>query len=171
MFPIDSPLRIGRDASNDVVLPLEALSRHHAPVWATAGQIWVQDHGSTNGTFLDGRRLAEPTQVPRNGRVDLAGVAELRFTHPVAAARTLLLEVGRLRLPVSDGRTVLGPGAALQIPGLLDRAVLVVGDETSLQVEGRVIPLPIGREVQAAGQTWRLLPVRPQASTVAQDPL
>ena len=51
---------IGRDpaASSHVVMD-ESVSRTHARVYVRGGALHVEDLGSTNGTFLNGRRLVE----------------------------------------------------------------------------------------------------------------
>jgi Protein of unknown function (DUF3662)/FHA domain len=53
------PVRIGRGADNDLVLRDVRVSRQHAAI-EPSGQGWiVRDLNSTNGTYLDGRRLNE----------------------------------------------------------------------------------------------------------------
>ncbi|MDT0310098.1 FHA domain-containing protein [Streptomyces sp. DSM 44917] len=51
--------RIGRDPQGDLVLQDARVSWHHATIrWA--GQGWVvEDHGSTNGTYAQGRRIQQ----------------------------------------------------------------------------------------------------------------
>lgn len=54
-------LRIGRVAGNDIVLPTPEVSRSHCMVLLEPGRGAVlSDLGSTNGTFVDGRRVSEP---------------------------------------------------------------------------------------------------------------
>lgn len=52
-----SPLRIGRDADNDVVLRDPRVSRHHARVVHEKGFFVVYDLSSANGTFVQGKRV------------------------------------------------------------------------------------------------------------------
>lgn len=53
------PLTIGRDPSCDVAIPGDGhLSGRHARVWADGAGAWIEDLGSTNGTTVDGRRIA-----------------------------------------------------------------------------------------------------------------
>jgi FHA domain len=58
-----APLSIGRTGASDVVLPEAQVSRNHCQVHVTDGQVIVTDLGSTNGTFVDGQRIAEPTAL------------------------------------------------------------------------------------------------------------
>ncbi len=48
---------IGR-SEGDLVIPNPYLSRKHAKLRVAGGRVYAQDIGSTNGTFLDGVRLA-----------------------------------------------------------------------------------------------------------------
>ncbi len=71
------PLTIGRAANNDVPLPSdEYASGRHARVEPRRDGVWVQDIGSTNGTFVNGIRLTRerrlaPGDVVRVGETDL----------------------------------------------------------------------------------------------------
>jgi pSer/pThr/pTyr-binding forkhead associated (FHA) protein len=51
--------RIGRDEANELSIPHESLSRLHATISYSGGTYWIEDGGSTNGTFLNGRRVAK----------------------------------------------------------------------------------------------------------------
>lgn len=54
------------------------ISRQHLRVIAQGGQYWVEDEGSTNGTFVNGTRINMRTQI-RPGDVIQAGQTTLRF--------------------------------------------------------------------------------------------
>ena len=54
---------IGRSSSNQIVLPAEKVSRRHAIINAENGEYWLVDLGSSNGTCVNGKRLAQPTQL------------------------------------------------------------------------------------------------------------
>lgn len=54
---VESPISIGRDAVNIVALEDDAVSRHHASLINLGKRWWLEDHGSTNGTFLDGAKI------------------------------------------------------------------------------------------------------------------
>lgn len=53
------PLAIGRDPENDIVLDDRRVSRRHAEVRLRLGRYTLYDLQSTNGTFVNGRRIAE----------------------------------------------------------------------------------------------------------------
>jgi hypothetical protein len=71
------PVSIGREAGNDIELPDQCVSRHHAVLWAEGGAWRVRDLDSTNGTFLGHERLTVTATLP--------DACELRFhsTGPV----------------------------------------------------------------------------------------
>src|SRR5581483_607894 len=53
---------VGRAANNDIVLPYDGISKFHA-YFSNLGGGWVLvDAKSTNGTFLEGRRLSPDTK-------------------------------------------------------------------------------------------------------------
>jgi pSer/pThr/pTyr-binding forkhead associated (FHA) protein len=51
---------IGRDKNCDISVADEAVSAHHARVTFHHGQWWLEDLGSTNGTFLNREKLNIP---------------------------------------------------------------------------------------------------------------
>jgi FHA domain len=70
------PAVVGRESPNGVPLgDDEFASAHHARIDARADGIWVEDLGSTNGTFLNGGRISaerlEPGDVLRIGQTEL----------------------------------------------------------------------------------------------------
>jgi len=50
-------IQIGRDDSNDVVLPVPSVSRFHAQVERVGQRYRVEDLNSSNGTFVNGERI------------------------------------------------------------------------------------------------------------------
>ncbi len=73
-FPLFTrPLRIGRRAGNDIVIPDAYVSGQHATIEIVGDEVRITDLGSTNGTFLDDRRLVpnQPTPIPPNATITL----------------------------------------------------------------------------------------------------
>jgi serine phosphatase RsbU (regulator of sigma subunit) len=58
------PLTVGRDPARQIIIDDAQVSRLHLQVASVGGQLVVEDLGSSNGTFMDGRRLAAPTVLP-----------------------------------------------------------------------------------------------------------
>ena len=61
-------LTIGRDATNDITINDAEISRRHARLTFQGGKYVLEDLGSTNGTFVNGQRLAGP-RVLKAGEV------------------------------------------------------------------------------------------------------
>lgn len=78
-----SAYTLGRGPDNDIVLPVDGVSRHHARLQATATGWAMLDLGGVNGTFLQNRRLVtdQPTQFSPNQVVRI-GPYELRLEAP-----------------------------------------------------------------------------------------
>lgn len=70
--PVLGACSIGRAPSNAVVLADERVSRRHAMIQVQEqGEAWLVDLGSSNGTYLDGRRVAEPTRLADRDRIEV----------------------------------------------------------------------------------------------------
>lgn len=69
-----SPITIGREPNNTIVVPYSEASRHHAQIVPHAGGYAVADLNSSNGTFLQGQRIPPNQAVPLgDGNVILIG--------------------------------------------------------------------------------------------------
>jgi sigma-B regulation protein RsbU (phosphoserine phosphatase) len=64
-------LTVGRDPARHIVISDEKVSRLHLQVAMLAGEVVVEDLGSSNGTFMDGLRLTTPTVLPPERWVQL----------------------------------------------------------------------------------------------------
>jgi hypothetical protein len=72
-------LTIGRAGDSDLIVDDEFTSTHHAKLIFINGEWLIQDLDSTNGTFLDGKKVATTTVVPMNTQVRVGQTAfELR---------------------------------------------------------------------------------------------
>jgi|GEM_PF-3169163 len=73
----DAVLRVGRKPGNDLVLADEKTSGVHCEIAPEDDRLVLKDLGSTNGTFLDGKRVTEVVLTP--GDVFTVGRLRLRF--------------------------------------------------------------------------------------------
>lgn len=62
---------MGSDENVDVVLPVEGVSPRHAQIVFKGGQVQLEDLGSQEGTFRNGRQLLGPVQVFPGDRIGL----------------------------------------------------------------------------------------------------
>ena len=74
-----SQVTIGRGLRNDIAIASdEYASARHARFEPRQDGVWVQDLGSTNGTYLNGTRLEQPRRLTP-GDVIRVGETDLRF--------------------------------------------------------------------------------------------
>ncbi len=63
-LPLGFRLRIGRDETCDICFPLPIVSWEHAEIWEENGNLRIRDNGSSNGTFVNNRRIREAFLKP-----------------------------------------------------------------------------------------------------------
>ena len=98
-FPIgDGEVVLGRTNETEIELPSNKVSRKHAAIRIVDGQVEIEDLGSSNGTFLNGKRITR-SSVPPGGKI---GVGEY------------LLEIvsGQRKPPAQPARSGTGKPAA-----------------------------------------------------------
>jgi hypothetical protein len=71
---------VGRSSAADVSLAFDDVSRRHALIWREGSRAWVRDLGSSNGTFVDGRRVGDGPVELGTGSVVGFGPHRYRFT-------------------------------------------------------------------------------------------
>ena len=100
---------LGRWPDNHVVLPDRRVSRHHARI-RHEGSLWVlEDLSSTNGTFLNGERIAESQALQDGDRIQIAPAFQLRFVDKVSTSPISgLSQSARLKLDADERQVYLG---------------------------------------------------------------
>jgi len=64
-----SEVSVGRLDDNDVVLPKNNVSKHHARLVLKDERFLLEDMGSTNGTYVNGRKIASPIVVAGGDKI------------------------------------------------------------------------------------------------------
>jgi len=109
-FPLSGDaVRIGRDQDNDVVIESTDVSRHHVLVEHRGRAFILRDQHSTNGTWMNGQRIAEHTL--QSGDTFRVGKANIVFKGGHVADDLTLA-----------GTSILAPGErrpVILIPGIM----------------------------------------------------
>jgi pSer/pThr/pTyr-binding forkhead associated (FHA) protein len=72
VFAMADEITIGRAPTCTIVMPNDTfVSQLHAHFYRDAGVAMVADLGSTNGTYLNGKRLTAPERVAKGDRVQI----------------------------------------------------------------------------------------------------
>jgi hypothetical protein len=78
VFLLAGGATIGRSPSSDIVLADEFVSQTHARIFPRKQFLFIEDLGSTNGTFIDGRRVEGEYQI-RPGQELVIGDTIFRY--------------------------------------------------------------------------------------------
>ena len=77
--PLKDSLTVGRAATCDVVVSDTYVSNVHARIFQRDGGWWLEDLGSTNGTYMNRTRVSSPTAIGPGDEVRLGkATLELR---------------------------------------------------------------------------------------------
>ncbi len=98
----DEPLVIGRHEPGEGALGEDPeLSRKHARVFLVSGRLAVEDLESTNGTFVNGRRVVYPTVIKPGDSIEVGGttleVTDSPTERPSGVSRAAVSAVHRMR--------------------------------------------------------------------------
>ena len=80
-FSVGPQSVLGRDPTAAIHLNDDEVSRRHALISAGEGRVLIEDLGSSNGTFVDGERIANEREVGAGTRVTV-GQTTLELREP-----------------------------------------------------------------------------------------
>ncbi|MFA6290420.1 MAG: HD domain-containing phosphohydrolase [Victivallales bacterium] len=116
-FPVNGTFSIGRSSENTLHLDDSQVSRHHAVLEQLSNCTILRDLGSGNGTFVDGRKVAEHRL--NSGEVIRIGGSRLRFeTVPVPS-----LKASAPPLPITSTRRGIVPALMHPVKAEMNVAV------------------------------------------------
>jgi len=94
------PVTLGRVAPCEVVIDDTEISRAHCRVEGSGNELLVTDLGSTNGTWVDGKRITGSVRVGNGGLLRVGRQLlrhDLRIRHEVAAAERMESDMAAAR--------------------------------------------------------------------------
>ena len=113
-------LGIGRSSRHPIHIPDGTVSKDHAEITSRAGQFYLRDLGSRNGTRVNGREATEPILLEAGDQVEIGHV-------------TLLLsgDEARPRLRLNE-QSIVGTTLRLKAENILDQRVAAGRDPARL---------------------------------------
>jgi len=131
-------LTIGRSDDCDIILSDRHVSRHHARISWIDGRYFVEDLGSKNGTYVNGREVTAPQVLEDGDEIQIALRFKLAFVDAGATAPLPEAEAAGLRLDEAtrqvyiDGRVLdppLSPAQYRLLKLLVDAGGSIVSRE------------------------------------------
>jgi hypothetical protein len=106
---------LGRDISNDIVVNDRETSRHHLRLMLSGDTLTIEDLGSTNGTFVNGKRVSGVTPLQNGDMIGLGETVTLALESIPAAGEVPGASLGDLpppSIPSPAETPVAEPGIA-----------------------------------------------------------
>jgi predicted component of type VI protein secretion system len=143
---VQGTLSIGRNQDNDLQIDDPAVSGHHAKIVTVFESHYVEDLGSTNGTFVNGARTK--THTLHNGDVLTIGHYQLLFQ-------------GKSPVPMQDANATMMIGVS-QLQELTRKSKLIKADSSNTST-------PEIAQHKSSGQDTQTLP--PTSGPATQRPM
>src|SRR5438552_2043825 len=117
-IPLDKPrFTIGRKPDNDLVIDNPVVSGHHALIVSEEGVFFIEDLGSTNGTFVNDAKIQK--EKLKNSDCIIVGKHVLIYQDEIAAPpplpketeshTTMILETAKPKEPVKAAHGTMKP--------------------------------------------------------------
>ena len=88
VFELDADsYTIGREAGNEIVVEDPQVSRRHAQLMRQGTSYVIEDIGSTNGTYVNGKRVTAPVLLANGDMIGLADTVVLAVQAPLATSQ------------------------------------------------------------------------------------
>jgi pilus assembly protein CpaF len=129
---------IGRVSGNDIVLPKGNVSKRHSRLTLKDGRIEIADLKSTNGTYVNGKKIVEHTSV---GATDRVYVGDFLITIDGLAGEV-----------ASPSRRMPPPPPPPRPPGSTATKMPIVDDDTNTGGAGDEDELPLAAKPPRAGR-------------------
>ena len=71
-YGLGQQITMGRSSQCDIPLPEDSyVSQNHARIYRRDGRVWLEDLGSTNGTYLNSTAVSAPVVLHRGDRIQV----------------------------------------------------------------------------------------------------
>jgi hypothetical protein len=122
-----SAITLGRGNGNDVVLALPSVSSKHARLEIRENQLVIVDLGTTNGVWVDGRRVRGEREISPSDKIHIAGF-DLQIEDARGALRSESVvdpipTPGSRKLSPKEVEEVLGGGDAVDIAAIAPESI------------------------------------------------
>lgn len=159
VFPLTlDTITVGRDPLADIVLNDPEVSRHHAQFIQTPAGYDLKDLGSTNGSFVDGKRIGGEPVTLSPGQIVMFG-----------SNVTLIYQATSAADPLATMVAPMGSAPSADVPESPDRPEFERGSEDIFAEPAPTTPLPqteMPEEESEEAEAPELLPpLEPAAAT------
>lgn len=144
---------IGREEGVELQITSPGVSRRHARIYLEENLAYIEDLGSSNGTFLNGERLVQAKSLHSGDLIGLGQSVVLEFQGPQIAGSATMLEGG---MPRPESTMIEG------LPPQFSQTV--IGEE--YQVQKRTTPAQL--IVSIAGETMQTYPLTQSHITIGR---
>lgn len=166
-------LLIGKSDNCNIRIDSDGLvSRNHAQLSYEKGILWIEDSGSRNGTFVNGKRVSSKTMVRPNDKVSLGQLSSFRCSHWNALEPSRFASVVMTRVTDVAARMKRRPKASIlpQFLAIQGVVVVVIGiawwSGKQLRLRASQQSVEVATNVQQAQSVPVSTPVAEKAATV-----
>lgn len=118
-LPVNREIVVGRSSELDMVLVEDMVSRRHAKIIVTDDQIFIQDLGSTNGTFVNGEKIKR-AKLSEGDRILIGtSIIKLVAADPSSTAASPQKMEASVRGRPTQARTMSGSIDEVPLPDLM----------------------------------------------------
>lgn len=116
-YPLsDRAVTIGREATNDIMVQELEISRRHATITFSNRRHLIEDLNSTNGTFVNGRRISTPVPLRDGDIIDLGDSVSLVYYGPTEADSATLVDPEADSTEAAEAREREQAGGGFALP-------------------------------------------------------
>jgi pSer/pThr/pTyr-binding forkhead associated (FHA) protein len=126
---------IGRGESADIRLDDSGLSRLHASINSDGQRAWVMDEGSTNGTFVNGKRAsAQGTALQDGDQITIGDTTKIKYNVALATAPVAASTTGAVAPPSNVSAAAISP---LVLVGAASAVIIILTAVTAFALYWR----------------------------------